>query len=68
MIVLKDVFRKYNDLIEDFLPFFTKEYLDQLAEEKGKSAFVWIVGSFGQQVPEAPYILEKIIDDETDGI
>ena len=40
----------------------------QRSEEKGKSAFVWIIGSFGEKVPEAPYILEKIIDDETEGI
>lgn len=66
MIVLKDVLRKYSDLIEEFGPFINKEYLDKLNEKSGKSAFVWILGTFGQHIPEAPYVLEKIIEEEQD--
>lgn len=37
-----------------------------MTERNGKSAFVWVLGQFGEQIPEAPYILEKVIEDEAD--
>lgn len=66
MMVLKDVLRKYPQLFSEFGQFFTKDYLDAMTERNGKAAFVWILGQFGEQVPEAPYILEKVIEDEAD--
>lgn len=65
MMVLKDVLRKYPKLFSEFGQFFTKEYLDAMTERNGKAAFVWILGQFGEQVPQAPYILEKVIEDES---
>jgi len=44
MIILKDILRKYNEFVEEFLPFFTKEYLDQITDISSKSAFVWALG------------------------
>jgi hypothetical protein len=64
MIVLKDILRKYPDLLEDFLPFFGREYLDQITQTDGKAAFVWILGRFGDKIEDSPYIMEKIIEEE----
>ena len=35
-----------------------------MTERSGKAAFVWVLGQFGEHVPEAPYILEKVIEEE----
>ncbi len=64
VIVLKDILRKYRSFIEDFIPFFTKISLDQITEVEGKCAYVWILGEFGDLIEEAPYILEKMIEEQ----
>lgn len=66
MKVLKDILRKYPNFIDEFLPFLNKSYLEQITETQGKAAFVWILGMFGEKIEEAPYLLEKIIEDEQD--
>jgi len=38
--------------------------MDQITEANGKAAFVWILGQFGEHIEDAPYILEKIIEEE----
>ena len=48
MMVLKDIFRKYTDFIEGFIPFFNKQSLEQITETNGRAAFVWILGQFGE--------------------
>mmetsp|Transcript_47570 Transcript_47570/g.34850 ORF Transcript_47570/g.34850 Transcript_47570/m.34850 type:complete len:344 (+) Transcript_47570:810-1841(+) len=63
IIVLKDILRKYRSFIEDFIPFFSKISLDQIQEVEGKVSYVWILGEFGELIDDAPYILEKIIDE-----
>lgn len=64
MIVLKDILRKYRNFIDDFIPFFSKISLDQIQEIEGKCAYVWILGEFGEQIEESPYILERMIEEQ----
>jgi hypothetical protein len=64
LIVLKDILRKYKEFISEFIPFFTKENLDFISDVNSKAAFIWALGQFGDQIPDSPYILEKIIDEE----
>mmetsp|Transcript_11772 Transcript_11772/g.19863 ORF Transcript_11772/g.19863 Transcript_11772/m.19863 type:complete len:107 (-) Transcript_11772:991-1311(-) len=33
-------------------------------DQEGKAAFVWILGQCGEHIEDAPYILEKIIEEE----
>ena len=66
MIILKDILRKYKDFIDEFIPFFSREKLDMISDINSKAAFVWALGQFGEQIPDSPYILEKIIDEEQD--
>jgi AP-4 complex subunit beta-1 len=63
-VVLKDVLRKYKKLFNEFIIFLGKDFLDQLTDTEGKASFVWILGEFGEQVEESPYILEKLIEEE----
>jgi len=44
LFVLKDILRKYPEMIEDFAIFFNREIISQLSDDRGQSAFVWIVG------------------------
>ena len=63
-MVLRNVFRKHSDYISNFLPFLNRACLDQITDESGRAAFVWIIGQFGDQIEDAPYILEKVIEEE----
>jgi hypothetical protein len=64
--VLNDVLRKYPEFIIDFIPFCSKIQIDQITEVEGKAAFVWILGHFGADIEESPYIIEKILDDKAE--
>ena len=44
LIVLKDILRKYQEFIDDFIPFFTKENLDTITDVNSKAAFIWALG------------------------
>lgn len=37
-----------------------------ITESQCKAVYVWILGQFGNQIEDAPYILEKIIDEESE--
>lgn len=63
-LVLKDVLRKYPDYIEHFYPFLTRACLEQITDTHGRCALVWILGHFGEQIDDSPYILEKIFEEE----
>lgn len=58
--VLKDILRKYPDFVDDFVPLICRVQTDQIIENDGKIAFVWILGEFGQHIEDSPYILEKM--------
>ena len=62
--MLKDILRKYPSFIEDFAPLIAKIQMESIAEAEGKIAFVWILGQFGEQIEEAPYILESLANNE----
>lgn len=61
---MKDILRKYRNFIDDFIPFFSKISLDQIIEVEGKCAYAWILGEFGEQIEESPYILEKMMEEQ----
>jgi len=58
------VLRKYPHFIVEFQPFFGKECLTQVSDLHGRASYIWILGKFGDQIEDAPYILEKIIEEE----
>lgn len=61
--VLKDFLRKYTDieLIEPFFPAIIKHW-KQMEDAACKVAFVWILGEFGENIDDAPYILESYVE------
>lgn len=61
--VLKDVLRKYPDFVNEFVPLICRVQTDQIIENDGKIAFVWILGEFGHFIEDSPYILEKMAEE-----
>ena len=61
--VLKDILRKYPSFADDFVPLMSRIQTDQIMDNEGKIAFVWILGQFGHLIDESPYILEKLAEE-----
>ena len=61
--MLKDILRKYPDFVDDFVPLICRVQTDQIIENDGKVAFVWILGQFGEYIDDSPYILEKMAEE-----
>ena len=57
--VLKDFLRKYTDikLVERFFPVIVKNW-KEMEDTPCKVAFIWILGEYGEDIDDAPYILE----------
>ena len=66
LLVLKNIFRKYRDAIEEFEDFLTNLTFDSITEIEAKASYIWILGEFGDQIDMAPYILERMIDTHKD--
>lgn len=60
-IVISDLLRIHPRLSDLVLPHLAK-YLRRVDDSEAKAALVWMVGEFGHNVLEAPYLLEQIID------
>lgn len=58
---LKDLMRKYPARCAGVMPAIHTT-LRKIDEPVGKSAMVWMIGEFGEMMPEGPYVLEGIID------
>ena len=66
--VIKDLLRKYPSRAVDVLPAIPR-CIRRIQEKKGKSALIFMLGEYGAELYQAPYLLEKIVDDydaETD--
>lgn len=63
LLVAKDVLRRYPERRGDVLPSLAR-YLRELeaSAPRGRAAAIWIVGRWGEEIVNAPYMLESIID------
>lgn len=39
------------------------QFLQAIEEEAARTSFVWILGEFGQNIQDAPYVLEEVAAD-----
>lgn len=60
---LKNILRRYPDFIEDFIPFINPKLALEVQDVDGKVALCWLLGMFGHYIEDAPYMLEKMIED-----
>mmetsp|Transcript_2083 Transcript_2083/g.6328 ORF Transcript_2083/g.6328 Transcript_2083/m.6328 type:complete len:832 (+) Transcript_2083:69-2564(+) len=67
LLVAKDVLRRYPERRSDVLPSLAR-YLREIdsSAPRGRAAAVWIVGRWGDEILNAPYMLESLIDSYAD--
>jgi len=61
VIVLANVLRVYSSVGSLVFPYLSK-CLRKVEDPDARAALVWILGEFGSEIVEAPYLLEPIID------
>ena len=60
LITMKDILRKYSQHVNDILGTI-ETIIDKVQDPDGKAAVIWMMGEFGEMIPQAPYILEDFI-------
>lgn len=60
MVALRDVLRRHRDVASTVIPELQKS-MKTVSSAEGKSALVWILGEYGDEIQESPYILEDFI-------
>ncbi|XP_062518423.1 uncharacterized protein LOC134193605 isoform X2 [Corticium candelabrum] len=64
-IVMTDLVRKYSDASSDIVSHLASN-VDIVTSPEGRAAIVWMLGEFGHELAEAPYLLESMIHEVAD--
>lgn len=56
-----DILRKYPERAPDVLPL-VATHLKTIDDPQARAAMIWTIGEFGEQLDEAPYLLEPIVE------
>lgn len=62
IIALRDLLRRYPERSEEIVPNLANFLKGADYEAEGKSAVIWIIGEYGENIEDAPYLLEAMID------
>ena len=67
-VLVKELLRKYPQWSQDCIAVVGNVSSKNVEEPKAKAALVWMLGEYSQDMLDAPYILESLIDswDEED--
>ena len=60
--VAKDMLRKFAPLAAILLPVLTVSFQNVEPNTRAQVSLVWVLGQFAADIPEAPYLLETMID------
>ena len=61
LVAMKDLVRKYRHISLEVLVQI-ENYLEISSEDEGKAAIIWMIGEFGEDITDAPYIIENLIN------
>lgn len=61
LLVLKDLLRKFPSRRHSLLPRLPR-LVREVEEPLARAALLWSLGEFGTELPEAPYLLEPLVD------
>lgn len=61
LVVIRDLLLKYEKSAIAVLPEIA-ECLEVVQDSKGLSAIIWILGEYGESIPDSPYMLEPLVD------
>ncbi len=61
MMCFYKLLRKYPKLFSEVKPHLL-HYQDQIKDTDSIKAFIWIIGTFAENIDESPYILEDYLE------
>lgn len=61
-VLVKDLLRKYPQWSHDCIAVVGNISSKNVQEPKAKSALIWMLGEYSQDMLDAPYVLESLID------
>ncbi|XP_078345034.1 AP-4 complex subunit beta-1-like isoform X2 [Oculina patagonica] len=61
LVVIRDLLLKYEKSTIAVLPQMA-QCLEIVQDPKGLSAIIWILGEYGQSIPDSPYMLEPLVN------
>ena len=59
---MKDLLRKYPQWSHDCIAVVGNISSQNIQEPKGKAALIWMLGEYSQDMHDAPYVLENLVD------
>jgi vesicle coat complex subunit len=62
LVLVKDLLRKYPQWSHDCIAVVGSISSQNIQEPKAKAALIWMLGEYAQDMQDAPYILETLID------
>ncbi len=65
IIVLKDLLRKFPSNFSTVIPVI-ESCVELITEPSGRAALIWILGEYGENIPDTPYLLEPMVDNFED--
>lgn len=66
LVLVKDLLRKYPQWSHDCIAVVGNISSKNVQEPKAKSALIWMLGEYSQDMDDAPYILESLVDNWND--
>ncbi|EEE55019.1 hypothetical protein OsJ_02672 [Oryza sativa Japonica Group] len=62
LVLVKDLLRKYPQWSHDCIAVVGNISSKNIQEPKGKAALIWMLGEYSQDMHDAPYILESLVE------
>ncbi|THU63540.1 hypothetical protein C4D60_Mb01t16860 [Musa balbisiana] len=62
LVLVKDLLRKYPQWSHDCIAVVGNISSKNVQEPKAKASLIWMLGEYSQDMPDAPYILESLIE------
>ncbi|CAI9093465.1 OLC1v1028968C1 [Oldenlandia corymbosa var. corymbosa] len=62
LVLVKDLLRKYPQWSQDCIAVVGNISSKNVQEPKAKAALIWMLGEYAQEMQDAPYILESLIE------
>ncbi|KAH7847937.1 hypothetical protein Vadar_031849 [Vaccinium darrowii] len=66
LVLVKDLLRKYPQWSHDCIAVVGNISSKNVQEPKAKAALIWMLGEYAQEMQDAPYVLETLIDNWDD--
>lgn len=62
LVLVKDLLRKYPQWSQDCIAVVGSVSTKSVQEPRAKAALVWMLGEYGQEMADAPYVLENLVE------